>query len=91
MQALRTKTYDIVLMDQRMPEMDGLEAVRAIRLAQAAGEPGFSPRLRIVAVTASALPGDREACLSAGMDDHLAKPVNPDMLHTLLTRLAVKA
>ncbi len=87
-EALRRKTYDVVLMDQRMPELDGIEAVKLMRAAQAAGEPGFPRSLRIVAVTANALPGDREACLAAGMDDHLAKPVSPDALRKVLTRFA---
>jgi CheY-like chemotaxis protein len=73
-------------MDQQMPVMDGLEATRAIRLAQAAGEPGFPRDLRIIAMTANAMSGDRERCLAAGMDDYLAKPVRSDELRKMLAR-----
>jgi CheY-like chemotaxis protein len=66
--------YDLVLMDVQMPEMDGLEATRRIRAD------GPSPQPRIVAMTANAMQGDREACLAAGMDDYLAKPIRPEQL-----------
>ncbi|HMS60994.1 MAG TPA: response regulator, partial [Solirubrobacteraceae bacterium] len=62
--------YPLILMDLRMPELDGFDATRAIR----ASEDGRR-RVPIVAVTANAARADREACLEAGMDDHLAKPV----------------
>jgi len=75
-----------VLMDAQMPVMDGLEATRRIRVAQASGEHGFPPGLRIVAMTANAMSGDRDACLAAGMDDYLAKPVRPDALRQVLER-----
>ncbi len=84
--ALRRKSYGIVLMDAQMPVMDGLEATRRIRAAQAAGEPGFPPDLRIIAMTANAMAGDREACLAAGMDDYLTKPVKPQVLQAVLAR-----
>ncbi|WP_439576858.1 ATP-binding protein [Elioraea sp.] len=74
--------FDIVLMDVQMPVVDGIAATRAIRdLAGAAGQ------VPIVAVTAFALPSDRDRCLSAGMDAFLTKPVEPDALFAVLERL----
>src|SRR6185369_7843006 len=61
--------YDAVLMDVQMPEMDGLAAMRAIAARCPAGQ-----RPYVIAVTANALSGDREACRAAGMDDYIAKP-----------------
>jgi len=72
--------YDIVLMDMQMPVMDGLSATRAIRA---------NPRFRdlpIVAMTANAMVSDREKCLEAGMNDHVAKPIDPDQLFATLAR-----
>jgi CheY-like chemotaxis protein len=84
--ALRRKPYKLVLMDAQMPVMDGLEAARQIRRAQASGEPAFARPLRIVAMTANAMTGDRDACLASGMDDYLAKPVRPDALRLVLAK-----
>ena len=67
--------YDLLLMDVQMPEMDGLEATRRIT---ARWPPGQRPR--IAAMTANAMQGDREACLAAGMDDHVTKPIRVDQL-----------
>ncbi|HRP29986.1 MAG TPA: response regulator, partial [Burkholderiaceae bacterium] len=67
--------YDVVLMDVQMPEMDGLEAARRITAQWQAGA-----RPRIVAMTANAMAGDREACLAAGMDDYVTKPIRVDAL-----------
>jgi signal transduction histidine kinase/DNA-binding response OmpR family regulator len=74
--------YDLVLMDCQMPEMDGFEAARAIRAAEA----GTGRHLVIVALTANAMEGDRERCLAAGMDDYLAKPITQAALAAVLMR-----
>jgi CheY-like chemotaxis protein len=78
--ALERKPYDVVLMDVQMPELDGLEATRRIR----ARWPDRS--LRIVAMTANAMAGDRDACLAAGMDDYVSKPIHPAELAAALER-----
>ena len=70
-------------MDVQMPEMDGLEATRQIRARPIPPERGVLP-IRIVAMTANAMQGDREACLDAGMDDYLAKPIRPEELAAAL-------
>ncbi len=84
--AFQRKSYPLILMDAQMPEMGGLEATRRIRAAQAAGDPAFPQDLCIIAMTANAMTGDRELCLTAGMDDYLAKPVRAEALRQMLAR-----
>ena len=89
LEALRRQAYDVVLMDCQMPEMDGLEATRAIRRDEAAGviAPKRRGRTPIVALTANAIKGDREKCLDAGMDSYISKPIDPTALFETMDRL----
>ena len=80
LQALERQPYDVVLMDVRMPEMDGLEATRIIR--QRWPDNG----LKVIAITAFALEGDREKCIEAGMDDYISKPIKMEELAEVLRR-----
>jgi signal transduction histidine kinase/ligand-binding sensor domain-containing protein/DNA-binding response OmpR family regulator len=82
-EALNEKQYDIVLMDVQMPEMDGLEATQLIR-AQLHYQP------IIIAVTANAMQDDKEACLQAGMDDYISKPIQLDKLVSILEKWGTK-
>ncbi len=82
LRALEDGSYDVVLMDMQMPEMDGLEASRLI------AERWPDRRPRIIAVTANAVAGDREQCLASGMDDYLSKPFSMHELADALARLA---
>ena len=84
--AVQRKSYGLVLMDAQMPDIDGVEATRRIRDAQAAGNSAFPASLTIVAMTANAMTGDREICIAAGMDDYLAKPVKSADLKKVLER-----
>jgi CheY-like chemotaxis protein len=82
-EALKSKPYDLVLMDVQMPEMDGYEATRAIR------DPAsnvLDSTIPIIAMTAHAMKGDRELCLEAGMDDYISKPIQRDELFTVIER-----
>jgi CheY-like chemotaxis protein len=80
-EAIERRRYDVVLMDVQMPDLDGLDASRRIC------ERWPDTRPRIVAMTANALPEDREACLAAGMDDYVAKPIRPEALAEALKRV----
>ncbi len=85
-EAVRRVTYDAVLMDCQMPEMDGFEATAVIRAA----ERGTDRHVPIIALTAGALEADRERCLASGMDDYLSKPILPGALSDMLTRWGTK-
>jgi two-component system sensor histidine kinase/response regulator len=80
---VESKCYDLVLMDIQMPEMDGLEATRAIRARE--GQRGG--HIPIVAMTAHAMKGDRERCLEAGMDGYVAKPIRAKELFDTIARV----
>jgi signal transduction histidine kinase/ActR/RegA family two-component response regulator len=83
-QLFRQHAFDLVLMDCEMPVMDGYEAVRLIREIEA--EDTARPRTPVVALTAHALTGDREACLEKGMDDYLTKPFDRHALAVMLSK-----
>lgn len=80
---LEKAEYDLILMDVQMPEMDGIEATRRIRLSDARSRANQTP---VIAVTGNALVGDRESCLAAGMNDFLAKPFTRQEFITVLKR-----
>jgi CheY-like chemotaxis protein/HPt (histidine-containing phosphotransfer) domain-containing protein len=87
LEALEKCAWDAVLMDCQMPVMDGYETVEAIRRAEEAEE--GSGHTWVVAVTANALDGEREACLRAGMDDFLSKPFQVQQLAQVIARIPV--
>jgi CheY-like chemotaxis protein len=80
-ESLARQAYALVLMDCQMPELDGFEATARIRSAE---DEGY--RIPIIAMTASAMRGDRERCLEAGMDDYVSKPVRIEALRDVLER-----
>jgi CheY-like chemotaxis protein len=88
LEALDRQPYDMIFMDVQMPEMDGLEATAIIRERQRDRNrfPNYKSSIIIVAMTANAMPGDREKCLSAGMDDYMAKPVRPEDVRRIVER-----
>ena len=81
-EAVANGNYELVLMDMRMPETDGLSATRAIR----ENERTTGHHVIVIALTANVLDADREACIEAGMDDFLAKPLKLDALKAALER-----
>jgi two-component system sensor histidine kinase/response regulator len=84
--AWEQETFDLVLMDIQMPEMDGFEATRILRRR----EQRTGTYVPIVAMTAHAMKGDRERCLKAGMDDYVSKPLQIDKLLAVVVRLTTK-
>jgi CheY-like chemotaxis protein len=83
LEALRTKPYDVVLMDCQMPDLDGYAATRQLREIE-----GQDRHTWIVAMTANSLEGDREKCLATGMDDYISKPVKIEDLRAALERFS---
>ncbi len=80
-EAVSQQVYDVVLMDMQMPEMDGLEATRAIRQQAANAQVPW-----IIAMTANVMEDDQKACFAAGMNDYLSKPIRPQLLGEALER-----
>lgn len=88
LEALKTVPYDIIFMDCQMPQMDGYDATRAIRMQEQSSDQDSHPKspVYIIALTANAMQGDREKCLAAGMDDYLTKPILLPELGAVLER-----
>ena len=77
--------YDLLLVDIQMPGMDGFEVAQSLRLVK-----GPNQQTPIIALTAHALPGDRQRCLDAGMDDYLTKPIDPQKMFEMIERWGAK-
>ncbi|HYL34518.1 MAG TPA: ATP-binding protein [Bryobacteraceae bacterium] len=84
--ACQQHTFDLILMDVQMPEMDGLEATRLLREREKAG----AKSVPIVAMTAHAMQGDREKCIQAGMDAYISKPIRPEELFEIVGQLMAR-
>ena len=82
----RLNEYDVIIMDVMMPVMDGLEATKAIRML----EREDAKKIPIIAMTANAFEEDRKACLDAGMDEHIGKPIDVPLLKRTITKLLTK-
>ena len=83
LEALEKRSFDVVLMDGQMPEMDGFEATRRIREKEKAG----GTRLPIIALTALAMQGDQERCMACGMDGYVSKPIKPEELFSAIAEV----
>jgi len=83
---MKDQTFDLILMDVQMPNMDGFEATKEIRMR----EKKSGGRIPIIAMTAHALSGYREKCIQAGMDDYLAKPLNGETLESMIEKTVKK-
>ena len=86
LEVFETEQFDVVLMDCQMPEMDGFQAVAAIRALEAK----TGRHTPVIALTANAIEGDRENCLRAGMDDYLPKPISREAIREVLGRWLMK-
>ena len=86
LEALAREPFDLVLMDVQMPEMSGLEVVRALRVREA----GVGHHMPVIAMTANAMKGDAENCLAAGMDDYIAKPMQAAGLYAVIDRVLAR-
>lgn len=84
---LETHAYDLILMDVQMPDLSGIETARRIRARE--NKQGAAHRVRIVALTAAAMEGDRQKCLDAGMDDYLSKPIRIERLRNVLDQTPI--
>jgi two-component system, sensor histidine kinase and response regulator len=92
--ALERESFDVILMDVQMPEMDGFEATRAIRGLEDSSDgrraPGSTPHVPIIAMTAHAMKGDRERCLEAGMDSYVSKPIRAQELFRVIESMLLR-